>query len=108
MSAPPGLPSAENQAPACGACGGETSFEDDYFACYDCCLAFTADDHMTASYLDESSEPCGDPCSNVWHEQHNIKPGLTFTCSPCVLPREHETHPLSHYRPCVPHTEEKS
>ena len=83
------LPDAVQQNPACGACGNETRWHrGGDWCCEDCQLYFRAGD-LSAAFLDPDSEPCGNPCDNSWHGDHNIKPGLGFDCSPCKLPAGH-------------------
>ncbi len=82
------LPDAQPQEPSCGACASETYFDGDVFVCEDCQLVFDKDD-FSASFLDESVEPCGTPCGNWWHGDNRIKPGIGYDCGTCHLPTGH-------------------
>lgn len=93
-----GLPDAVVQNPACGACGAETAFHGDHFACEDCQLNFHLDDY-SASFLDPASEPCGVPCDNSWHGDHMIRQGLRYDCGTCELPAGHRS---LHWTSCQP------
>ncbi|MDH6199221.1 hypothetical protein M2272_005889 [Mycobacterium frederiksbergense] len=91
------LPNAEHQCPACGACGGETCY-DDGFVCEDCQLFFNRDS-LEASFLDPGDKECREPCDNKWHGDHLIKPGWKFQCGTCELPAGHKS---LHFYDCQP------
>ena len=78
------LPSAEFQNPSCGACFRETRHDGDGFVCGACGLAFDNDD-LEASFLDDSHEPCGEPCGDQWHRDKL----MPMKCHPCALPKGH-------------------
>ncbi len=94
------LPNAEQQTPACGACGADTDWDGDDWACYDCLIYFNPDT-LEASFLDPdgAARACGHPCDNTWHGDHKIKPGHGFECGTCELPAGH-TSP--HWFGCQP------
>lgn len=83
-----GLPSAEHQSPACGACQGETEYTGDKFACYDCGLSFDLDT-LEASFIDPDAQVCGAQCDNYWHGDNKIRPGEGYVCGTCRLPSGH-------------------
>ncbi|OFB37950.1 hypothetical protein BA059_16770 [Mycolicibacterium sp. (ex Dasyatis americana)] len=89
------LPNAERQPPACGACGGDTYY-DDGFVCEDCQLFFDRDS-LEASFIDPGAKVCGAACDNTWHGDHKIKPGTGFQCGTCQLPAGHTS---LHWRDC--------
>ncbi|AXH50524.1 hypothetical protein SEA_RUTHY_61 [Gordonia phage Ruthy] len=97
------LPSADHQAPACGACHGETSFDGDDFVCYDCHLAF-GKDTLDVRFLDPDAEVCGAPCANTWHDDNAITVGQGFNCHPCQLPKGHDHPAWFHWTGCEPIT----
>ena len=79
------LPICKAQHPSCGSCGAETSFDGDYFICYDCGLNYLdGDDHTQAEFLEEVSA-CAVECSNPWHKH----PSFDLACEPCKLPKGH-------------------
>jgi hypothetical protein len=81
------LPTCKVQNPACGACGMDTDFDGDSFACYDCGLNyFEGDDYTEAEFLEEVSA-CGVECSNGWHKT----PSFDLACEPCKLPKGHKS-----------------
>jgi len=82
------LPSAEFQNPSCGACFRETHNDGDFYVCEACGLAFDNDD-LEAFFLDESDEPCGEPCGNWWHGDGRLNPSSRMKCYPCALPKGH-------------------
>ncbi len=85
-----GLPDAVDQPPACGACGGDTTYDDGH-VCYDCGLIFDVDD-LSASFLDPDTPVCGAPCDNTWHHRRGaIWPNKAFRCHPCQLPTGHDS-----------------
>ena len=82
------LPNAEHQAPACGTCAGETYATEYGFVCDDCGLEFDLED-LTARFHDPDAKPCGEPCTNSWHGDHRIHPGVGYDCGTCKLPSGH-------------------
>ena len=93
------LPSAEHQTPECGACGRDTTYEDEgVFICETCQLAFTGS-NLTAEYLDPRMPPCNEPCTNVWHKPEALRAGLVFDCVPCSLPANHTS--AVHWHGCT-------
>lgn len=93
-----GLPEAIPRSPDCGACGAETTSDDDSHVCYDCQLSFDGYT-LEADFLDFDAEGCGAVCDNQWHRPNAIKPGQGFACHPCQLPAAH-TSP--HWTGCEP------
>jgi hypothetical protein len=83
------LPAATRENPACGACGRETEFDGDDFACYECQLTFDPS-YLEASFLDPEQPVCGEPCSNYWHtDEAKLRPGHHYVCATCELPKGH-------------------
>ena len=93
------LPTCRAQYPACGACGGETSYDGDSFYCDNCGLDYGDGAETTATYRDEDAEPCGHPCDNYLHGPDLIRPGLSHQCVPCSLPAGHAS---MHWHDCQP------
>lgn len=93
------LPDAEHQPPACGACGGDTYYQDG-FVCEDCQLFFDRDS-LAAEFIEPRAKVCGAACDNTWHGDHKIKPGRGFNCGTCELP---DSHTSMHWFSCQPVT----
>ena len=91
------LPDAQPQSPSCGACHGETRFEDQPI-CDECLLAFDPIT-LTAEFLDPEAISCSVPCDNPWHDDHKIRPGWGYHCHPCQLPNGHTSE---HWTGCDP------
>lgn len=89
--------SAVPSAPACDACGGETTSEDVDWTCQDCGIYWDPEDLSTAHYLDDTTPACGESCPGT----HYTGDGRwTWTCQPCNLPAGHTSRP--HHHPCTP------
>ena len=69
--------SAVPSAPACDACGGETTSEDWTWTCQDCGIYWDPEDLSTAYYLDETTPACGESCPDT---QHTDDGRWTWTC----------------------------
>lgn len=94
------LPACRVQNPSCGACGSETTYDDEVFACTGCGLSYgNGEDHTPAAFLDEEASPCNQACDNFWHGPHKITPGEGYECTPCALPKGHEN---MHWTNCQP------
>lgn len=93
------IPSAEPQEPACGACGGNTTFTDEWFVCEDCRLGFDANS-LSPEFIYHDDSPCGEPCTNRWHGPGKLNARMEFTCYPCSLPSGHTS---LHWFGCEPH-----
>lgn len=92
------LPVCRVQNPTCGACGGETEWDDDGLACFDCGLDYgDGSDYTEATFLDEDAKSCAVLCTNYWHEPHRIVRGKGYECRPCALP---EGHKSDHWSEC--------
>lgn len=91
------LPVCSVQHPSCGACGGETRW-DEYFFCEDCGLNYgDGEDQTEAEFSDEEATACENPCENHWHGPHKIRQGWTYSCRPCALPAGHAS---DHWTDC--------
>lgn len=102
----PALPDATPRNPSCGACSGETRWEDCGFYCEDCELYFNADD-MTASFLDQNAQRCDAPCDNYWHGENKIVE-RGFDCYSCQLPVGHWSLHWTGCQPKVTNGEEQA
>lgn len=91
------LPDAEPLAPACGACGAETTWEDQPI-CVDCQLMFDPVS-LAAEFIDPDVPACGVICDNTWHGDHKIRPGTGYRCGTCQLPTGHDSE---HWTDCEP------
>lgn len=87
VDTPAPLPRTDHRAPACGACGDETSWNDGFFDCENCGLSYD-DADLDVSFTDEEAEPCLHPCENTWHGSPSLGP---YECHPCALPAGHPT-----------------
>lgn len=93
-----GLPYCTTQNPACGACGLDTTLDDDRFICDECGLNYGAGDgYGRAEFLNEEAQVCGAACSNDWHGDGKIRREWSYNCHPCRLP---EGHTSDHWTDC--------
>lgn len=97
----PSLPAAVVANPGCGACGSETRFDGDRFACEDCGIGFDPNDPegRPAEFLDDEASACLAQCENWWHGHDRIKRGCSYRCGRCALPSGHESF---HWTNCAP------
>lgn len=83
------IESAEPVGPRCPSCYAETDYDDGWFVCRPCGLAWDADRYHTEPgfFYDSENQPCGveEPANKIHLE------GYLSTASPCLLPEGHET-----------------
>lgn len=92
------IPDADVQYPTCGACLGETEYDDGDFHCESCKLGFNGRD-LSAFYWDNEDETCGEECDNYYHGANRINVGYGYECTSCVLPTDHSS---GHFTACKP------
>ena len=92
MTGPTCLPTCSVLYPLCGACNYETDHDGDTYYCWRCGLDYgRGEDGETATYRDESAEPCGMPCTGSLGS-------VRFDCGICQLPSGHTSVHWAGYR----------